>query len=553
MTNKELADLIYPNINKTVEDYEKMYPKRNLKEGAVVSRFAPSPTGFVHMGSLLTTLIERKIPDETDGVFYLRIEDTDQKRSVENGIQGIVNDLKNFDIKIDEGVIGEHEQIGNYGPYIQSERKEIYECFAKSLIEKGLAYPCFCTPEELDETRNLQELNKERIGYYGSFAKCRDLSNEERARRIKNKEPYIIRLKSPGNYENKIVFNDLVRGKIIFPENDLDVVLIKSDGLPIYHFAHVIDDHLMRTTHVLRGEEWLSSVPVHIQLFNILGFELPKYAHLGLVMKIDEETGAKRKLSKRKDKEAAVSYYHEKGIPVEAVKLYLMTIGNSNFEEWLNQNPTASINDFKFSFNKMSASGSLFDLEKLINISRNYISRLSAEEVYNRALKYTEEFDKEFYNILKKYKDYSISMFNIERTIKKPRKDYTSFSDIKNYTWYMFDEFFNKEINYQFQTINDIEEIKKILTIYIDKYYNYEDDEQTWFEKVKELSNELGYAKEVKEYKENPDNYKGHVGDVSMVLRVALTSCSMTPNLYQIMKLFGKERVVDRFNLIINK
>ena len=553
MTNKELADLIYPNINKTVEDYEKMYPKRNLKEGAVVSRFAPSPTGFVHMGSLLTTLIERKIPDETDGVFYLRIEDTDQKRSVENGIQGIVNDLKNFDIKIDEGVIGEHEQIGNYGPYIQSERKEVYECFAKSLIEKGLAYPCFCTPEELDETRNLQELNKERIGYYGSFAKCRDLSNEERARRIKNKEPYIIRLKSPGNYENKIVFNDLVRGKIIFPENDLDVVLIKSDGLPIYHFAHAIDDHLMRTTHVLRGEEWLSSVPVHIQLFNILGFELPKYAHLGLVMKIDEETGAKRKLSKRKDKEAAVSYYHEKGIPVEAVKLYLMTIGNSNFEEWLNQNPTASINDFKFSFNKMSASGSLFDLEKLINISRNYISRLSAEEVYNRALKYTEEFDKEFYNILKKYKDYSISMFNIERTIKKPRKDYTSFSDIKNYTWYMFDEFFNKEINYQFQTINDIEEIKKILTIYIDKYYNYEDDEQTWFEKVKELSNELGYAKEVKEYKENPDNYKGHVGDVSMVLRVALTSCSMTPNLYQIMKLFGKERVVNRFNLIINK
>ena len=553
MTNKELADLIYPNINKTVEDYEKMYPKRNLKEGAVVSRFAPSPTGFVHMGSLLTTLIERKIPDETDGVFYLRIEDTDQKRSVENGIQGIVNDLKNFDIKIDEGVIGEHEQIGNYGPYIQSERKEIYECFAKSLIEKGLAYPCFCTPEELDETRNLQELNKERIGYYGSFAKCRDLSNEERARRIKNKEPYIIRLKSPGNYENKIVFNDLVRGKIIFPENDLDVVLIKSDGLPIYHFAHAIDDHLMRTTHVLRGEEWLSSVPVHIQLFNILGFELPKYAHLGLVMKIDEETGAKRKLSKRKDKEAAVSYYHEKGIPVEAVKLYLMTIGNSNFEEWLNQNPTASIDDFKFSFNKMSASGSLFDLEKLINISRNYISRLSAEEVYNRALKYTEEFDKEFYNILKKYKDYSISMFNIERTIKKPRKDYTSFSDIKNYTWYMFDEFFNKEINYQFQTINDIEEIKKILTIYIDKYYNYEDDEQTWFEKVKELSNELGYAKEVKEYKENSDNYKGHVGDVSMVLRVALTSCSMTPNLYQIMKLFGKERVVNRFNLIINK
>lgn len=553
MTDKELAELIYPNITKTPEDYEKIYPERVLKEGAVVSRFAPSPTGFVHMGSLLTTLIERKVPDETDGVFYLRIEDTDQKRSVENGIQGIVNDLKNFNIEIDEGVIGEDEQIGDYGPYIQSERKEIYECYAKSLIEKGLAYPCFCTPEMLDETRNLQELNKERIGYYGSFAKCRNLSNEERAERIKNGEPYIIRLKSPGDYEKKIVFNDLVRGKIIFPENDLDVVLIKSDGLPIYHFAHAIDDHLMRTTHVLRGEEWLSSVPVHVQLFNVLEFKLPEYAHLGLVMKIDEETGAKRKLSKRKDKEAAVSYYHEQGIPVEAVKLYLMTIGNSNFEEWLNQNPTASINDFKFSFKKMSASGSLFDLEKLINISRNYISRLTAEEVYERALKHSYEFDKEFYDLLVKYKEYAINMFNIERNQKKPRKDYASFSEIKGYTWYMFDELFSGDINYEFQSINDIEEIKKILSLYIEKYYNEEDDEQTWFERLKDLSNDLGYAREVKEYKENPDNYKGHVGDISMVLRVALTSRSMTPNLYQIMKLFGKSRVVERFNLIINK
>lgn len=549
-----MADLIYPNIKKTPDDYEKIYPKRNLKEGAVVSRFAPSPTGFVHMGSLLTTLIERKIPDETDGIFYLRIEDTDQKRSVENGIQGIVDDLKNFDIKIDEGVVGANEQIGNYGPYIQSQRKEIYECYAKSLIEKGMAYPCFCTPEEIDETRKLQELNKERIGYYGSFAKCRNLSNEERAERIKNGESYIIRLKSPGDYENKIVFNDLVRGKIVFPENDLDVVLIKSDGLPIYHFAHVIDDHLMRTTHVLRGEEWLSSVPVHVQLFKILGFDLPEYAHLGLVMKIDEETGAKRKLSKRKDKEAAVSFYHEKGIPVEAVKLYLMTIGNSNFEEWLNQNQnTNDLNEFKFNFKKMSPSGSLFDLEKLINISRNYISRLKAEDVYLRAVKYTSEFDKEFNSLLIKHKDYCIDMFNIERNQKKPRKDYAMFSDIKNYTWYMFDELFTENENYEFQTISDIEEIKKILTIYLEKYYNEQDDEQTWFEKIKDLSEELGYSREVKEYKENPSSYKGHVGDISMVLRVALTSKAMTPNLYQIMKLFGKKRVADRYNIIINK
>ncbi len=553
MTNKELADLIYPNITKTPEDYEKIYPERNLKEGAVVSRFAPSPTGFVHMGSLLTTLIERKIPDETDGVFYLRIEDTDQKRSVENGIQGIVNDLKNFDIKIDEGVIGENEQIGNYGPYIQSQRKEIYECYAKSLIERGLAYPCFCTPEEIEETRKIQELNKERIGYYGSFAKCRNMSNEERAERIKNGEHYIIRLKSPGDYEKKVVFNDLVRGKIIFPENDLDVVLIKSDGLPIYHFAHAIDDHLMRTTHVLRGEEWVSSVPVHIQLFDILGFKLPQYAHLGLVMKIDEETGAKRKLSKRKDKEAAVSYYHNMGIPVEAVKLYLMTIGNSNFEEWLNQNPNASLNDFKFNFKKMSASGSLFDLEKLVNISRNYISRLSKEEVYDKEIAWAKEFDPDFAALLEKHKEYALEMFNIERCQKKPRKDYANFKEIKSYTWYMFDELFTGDISYEFQAINDMEEIKKILKLYLDKYYNENDDEQTWFERLKDLSMELGYAREVKEYKENPDKYKGHVGDISMVLRVAMTSKAMTPNLYQIMKLFGKERVIKRLHLVIDK
>ena len=553
MTNKELADLIYPNITKTPEDYEKIYPERNLKEGAVVSRFAPSPTGFVHMGSLLTTLIERKIPDETDGVFYLRIEDTDQKRSVENGIQGIVNDLKNFDIKIDEGVIGENEQIGNYGPYIQSQRKEIYECYAKSLIERGLAYPCFCTPEEIEETRKIQELNKERIGYYGSFAKCRNMSNEERAERIKNGEHYIIRLKSPGDYEKKVVFNDLVRGKIIFPENDLDVVLIKSDGLPIYHFAHAIDDHLMRTTHVLRGEEWVSSVPVHIQLFDILGFKLPQYAHLGLVMKIDEETGAKRKLSKRKDKEAAVSYYHNMGIPVEAVKLYLMTIGNSNFEEWLNQNPNASLNDFKFNFKKMSASGSLFDLEKLVNISRNYISRLSKEEVYDKEIAWAKEFDPDFAALLEKHKEYALEMFNIERCQKKPRKDYANFKEIKSYTWYMFDELFTGDISYEFQTINDVEEIKKILKLYLDKYYNENDDEQTWFERLKDLSMELGYSREVKEYKENSDKYKGHVGDISMVLRVAMTSKAMTPNLYQIMKLFGKERVIKRLNLVIDK
>ena len=546
MSNKELAELMFPNVDKTIDDYEKMYPERNLPDGAVVSRFAPSPTGFVHMGSLLAAFIESKVPKDTNGVFYLRIEDTDGKRSVENGVQGIIDDLKNFDIQIDEGVISETEEKGSYGPYIQSKRKEIYQTYAKHLVEEGLAYPCFCSQEEIDDIRKMQELNKERIGYYGSYAKCRFLTNEERAQKIKNGEPYIVRLKSPGDFNKKIVLNDLVRGKIEFPENDLDIVLIKSDGLPLYHFAHAIDDHLMRTTHVLRGEEWISSTPVHLQLFDVLGFKAPKYAHLGVVMKIDED-GTRRKLSKRKDPEAAVSFYHEKGIPVEAVKLYLMTIANSNFEGWWDQNPTLGIDDFKFDFKKMSVSGSLFDLEKLVNISRNYISRLTAKEVYERALSWAQEFDLEFASILEKYKDYSISIFNIEREQKKPRKDYESFSSIKSQIWYMYDEYFTGDLTYDFGEIQDRNDIKEILTTYITKYFNENDDKETWFNKIKELTNELGYCSDMKEYKNNPDSYKGSVADISTVIRVATTTSSMTPDLYEILRLLGKDRIENRF------
>ena len=547
MTNKELADLMFPNVEHNIEYYENLYPKRNLPEGAVVSRFAPSPTGFVHMGSLLAAFIAKKVPEETNGVFYLRIEDTDGKRSVENGVQGIIDDLKNFEIDIDEGVLSETEQKGNYGPYIQSQRKEIYETYAKHLVEEGLAYPCFCTPEEIDEIRKIQEINKERIGYYGSYAKCRFLTNEERAEKIKNGVPYIIRLKSPGDFNKKIVLNDLVRGKIEFPENDLDIVLIKSDGLPLYHFAHAIDDHLMRTTHILRGEEWISSTPVHLQLFQVLGFETPKYAHLGVIMKIDED-GTRRKLSKRKDPEAAVSYYHEQGIPVEAVKLYLMTIANSNFEGWWDQNPTLSYKDFKFDFKKMSVSGSLFDLEKLLNISRSYISRMKADEVYTGTLNWAKEFDGEFANILEKYKDYTTAILNIEREQKKPRKDYESFSSIKKYIWSMFDEYFTGDLNYDFQKVTDKEEIKHILSTYIDKYYDENDDKETWFNKIKELSTELGYCADMKEYKANPDAYKGNVADVSTVIRVATTTSAQTPDLYEILRLLGKNRVKTRFN-----
>lgn len=550
MTNKELADLMFPNVKHDIAYYENLYPSRNLDKNQIVTRFAPSPTGFVHMGSLLTSFIAKKVTEDTNGIFYLRIEDTDGKRSVENGISGIINDLKNFNIDIDEGVISFDKQVGNYGPYIQSERKEIYETYAKYLVEKGLAYPCFCKSEEIDDIRKIQELNKERIGYYGSYAKCRYLTNEERIERIKNGEKYIVRLASPGDFNKKISYNDLARGTIEFPENDLDIVLIKSDGLPLYHFAHVIDDHLMHTTHVLRGEEWISSTPIHLQLFDVLGFERPKYAHLGVVMKIDED-GTRRKLSKRKDPEAAVSFYHEQGIPVEAVKIYLMTIANSNFEGWWLQNQDSSYNDFKLDFKKISVSGTLYDLEKLLNISRTYISKLTKEEVYNEVLNWASEYDKEFYNILLNNKEYSMNIFNIEREQAKPRKDYESFSSIKGYVWYMYNEYFNKDINYEFNNITDKDEIINIVKTYLDKYYDSNDDKETWFNKIKLLTNELGYCSDMKEYKLNPSKYKGNVSDVSTVIRVLVTSKSKTPDLYDILKLLGKEELYNRLNKYI--
>ena len=545
MTNKDLADLIFPNITKTIEDYEKMYPKRDLPESAVVTRFAPSPTGFVHMGSLLASFIERKAAKDTNGVFYLRIEDTDQERKVENGIVGITTDLKNFGITIDEGALSETEEIGAYGPYIQSKRKEIYDAFIKYFLENGMAYPCFCSKEELDEIRNAQEKRKDRIGYYGRYAKCRKIPIEDAYGKIKNGEEFIIRLKSPGDFEKKIVVKDLVKGNISFPENDLDIVIMKKDGLPTYHFAHLVDDYLMRTTHVIRGDEWVSSLPTHVQLFNMLGVKPPKYAHISPIMK--EENGVKRKLSKRKDPEAAMSYYHEKGIPTEAVKLYLMTLANTNFEQWMDANRDKTIDDFEFSFNKISKSGGLFDMEKLLNISKNYLSRIKATEFYDMLLKYTKEYDEEFYELMVKYKDFTIGLLNIEREQKKPRKDYSCFSEVKELVWYMYDELFNKhEKNYEFTNITDKDEIIKLMNTYIEKYYDQKDEQQDWFEKIKDLSEEFGYAREVKEYKANPDNYKGHVGDVSTVIRVALTTKSMTPNLYDIMKLFGKERIIKR-------
>ena len=549
MDYKDLANLIFPEA-KDISYYEEKYPERNLKEGVIVTRIAPSPTGFIHIGGLYQGLIAKKLAKQTEGVFFIRIEDTDQKRLIKNGITEIIESMDNFGMNPDEGMINETESKGAYGPYRQSLRKEIYQAYAKYLIEQGKAYPCFCTPEELDSIRQKQEQAKIRPGYYGVWAKCRNLTVEEMAEKIKAGENYIIRFKSPGREDRKIKHHDLIKGNVDFPENDQDIVIIKGDGLPTYHFAHVVDDHLMRTTHVIRGDEWLSSVPLHLQLFHEMGFKPPKYAHIAPIMKNDN--GNKRKLSKRKDPEAAVSYYVEMGIPKEAVTEYLLNIANSNFENWRRANKDASIDDFKLEISKMSVSGALFDMVKLLDVGKTVISKFTAEEVYKMAVEWAKEYDKDLANILEKDKEYALKVFGIERGNKKPRKDIAKWSDVRENISYMYDEMFDSQKQtYDYQVINDKEEIKKILDLYINEYYDENDDKQTWFDKIKELSGRLGYAKEVKEFKENPDKYKAHVGDVSTVLRVALTARTNTPDMYEIMKILGKDRIEARFEKAI--
>lgn len=541
MDYNDLANLIFTGV-KDIEYYEEKYKTRNLPEGAIVTRFAPSPTGFVHIGGLYQALVARTVAKQTQGVFFLRIEDTDQKREVENGITGIVNSLKNFEMSPDEGQINETEEIGEYGPYKQSLRKEIYQAYAKYLVKQGKAYPCFCTPEDLESMRAKQEAAKIRTGYYGVWANCRKFSVEEMINKIKNGESYIVRFKSAGREDRKIKHHDVIKGNVDFPENDQDIVIIKADGLPTYHFAHAVDDHLMGTTHVIRSDEWLSSVPLHLQLFQELGFRAPKYAHIAPIMKNDN--GNKRKLSKRKDPEAATDYYKEEGIPAIAVKEYLLNIASSSFENWRRQNPTKPMEEYTLELNKMSVSGALFDMVKLLDVSKAIISRMTAEEVYTYSLEWAEKYDNELKNILQD-KEYALKVFGIERGNQKPRKDISKWSDVKDNISYMYDDKFSVE-EYPYQVINDKESIKKILKLYIEKYYNESDDKQMWFDKIKELAGEMGYAKEVKEFKANPDMYKAHVGDVSTVLRVALTARTNTPDMYEIMQVLGKERVIRR-------
>lgn len=549
MTNKDLADFLFPDIDKTVADYEKIYPKRDLDENACVTRYAPSPTGFMHIGNFYSVVVDYVIAKQSNGVFFLRNEDTDQAREVEGAVEYIRHVLEHYKLNPDEYEYRDtNDSKGNYGPYIQSERKNIYKAFIKELVSMGKAYPCFLTQEEMDTIRENQSKAKARIGIYGKFAKYRNLSVEEAIEKVKNGENYTIRLKSEGDFDEKFTFHDLANGDMELHENDIDTIIYKSSTeLPTYHFAHLVDDHLMHTTHVIRGQEWMSSIPVHYELFKTFGFELPKYIHTPLILKKDGDKI--RKISKRLDPEARMAYYEEKGYPIYSVIEAIMTIANSNYEAWRETHPESPFTDFEFSPKKMSASGALFDLDKLDNISKNYLSKLKATEVFDLLDSWTKEYDKEFNELINKYKEYTISILNIEREQEKPRKDFACMKEIKNLIFYMYKELFNPT-EYEWRNITDKNEIKNILNVYMDKYYDYNDDKDTWFNKVKLLCDELGYASNIKEYKQNPENFKGSVVDISTVIRVAITSRSNTPDLYELLKLLGKEEILRRINMI---
>ncbi len=543
---KKLAELLLPNIKKSTEYYEELYKERNLPEGARVVRVAPSPTGYLHLGTLFTSLVNRITATSSGGIFFTRIEDTDKKREVEGGIKDIIEGLSAFGITIDEGFVSADVQKGEYGPYKQSERAEIYQTYAKKLICEGLAYPCFCTEEELGKVRQEQEELKVRTGYHGKWAKHRDITYQEAKEKIDSGLPFVVRLRSPGNEENRIVFEDLIKGKIEMPENDEDFVILKSDGIPTYHFAHAVDDHLMHTTVVMRGDEWISSVPKHIQLFRILGFKVPKFAHVSPIMKLDN--GAKRKISKRKDPEAAVRFFIEEGYEPESVIEYLMTIAASDFEDWRRANPDKHYSEFKFNLKKMSVSGALFDENKLLDVSKNYLSKLSSGIFYEKLCKWTKEFDSEFNALLTKNEAFSKAMLAIDRDCAKPRKDIARFKEAKEYFSYFFNELFvpclelPENIEKQ-DAARFLEEYKKV--------YDEKDEKQVWFDKIKSLCAPLGFAEETKAYKANPENYKGHAGDLSTVLRIAITGRRNTPDLCSIMQVLSKEECIKRINSAI--
>lgn len=548
--NIRLAELLFPEITDTVSSLEERYPARNLPEGARVTRFAPSPTGYLHIGGLFGALVDVLTAKVSGGVSYLRIEDTDKKREIDDGVSAITNGLASFGVAFDEGVTGFGTEKGEYGPYTQSQRVKIYKTVAKELVLKGLAYPCFCSADDLNALREQQETDGALIrGYFGKYAKCRNLSYDEIEANIKAGKTYVLRFRSDGSDDRRITFEDMIRGKIEMPENTIDEVLLKSDGIPTYHFAHVCDDHFMRTTHVIRGEEWISSVPKHIALFKACGFKAPKFAHTPQVMKIDEETGDKRKLSKRKDPEAAVSYFVEEGFPKESLIEYLLTLISSGFEDWRRANPGVNATDYPFNLKKMSSSGCLFDLVKLNDVSKNVISVMKAEDVYERVAAWAKEYDREFFEVFTKDASRSVAMVNIDRENPKPRKDIAKWNEVKEYFAYMFNEYY--EPSFELPENISAEDAKSILETY-KAVYNENDEKDEWFSKLKSICEPLGFTPNVKEYKNNPENFKGHVGDISTIVRLAVTSRKNTPDLCSIMKILGKDEVIKRIDGVIN-
>ena len=546
MDYQALAELLFPHVTDTPEMLEERFPLRTLPEGAVVTRMAPSPTGFVHLGNLVQGLTAERMAHQSGGILFLRVEDTAAKREVPGAVEVLINTLRHYGIVFDEGATIDGDN-GSYGPYRQRQRADIYHVYAKKLVSEGQAYPCFCTEEELASMREQQEANKENTGYYGKYAMWRERSMEDIQAQLAAGNPWVLRFKSTGSIENQYKFDDLVKGKLTITENDIDHVLLKSDGIPTYHFAHAVDDHLMRTTHVVRGDEWLPTLPFHIQLFKALGFKLPKYVHIGPLMKMDGTS--KRKLSKRKDPELALTYYKAEGFPVEAVYEYIMTLLNSNFEDWRRANPGAPVDTFKFNAKKLNPAGSLFDYAKLTDVSKNVISRMNAEKVYSLLVEWAKEFDADFAQKLTQDADYATKILAIGRGGKKPRKDLAVWKDAKLYMGFFYDEYLEKPV---FDERFDKAIIADALNRFLNRF-DIADDANTWFEKVKEITNDMGFTTDMKAYKADPTAFPGTGADISTFIRLAVTGKSNSPDLYTVMQILGYERTVQRIQTCLKE
>ena len=544
MDFKALANLLFPNVTDTPEETEAKFPARVAPEGAVITRMAPSPTGFVHLGNLVQGLISERMAHQSGGVLFLRVEDTDAKREVPGAVEVLIDTLKHYGITFDEGATHDGD-FGAYGPYRQRQRAALYHVFAKKLVEEGQAYPCFCTEEELTAMREKQEANKENFGYYGKYAIWRDRSIEDIKAEIDAGKPWVLRFRSTGSIENQFKFDDVVKGKLTITENDIDHVLLKSDGIPTYHFAHAVDDHLMGTTHVVRGDEWMATLPFHIQLFKALGFKLPKYVHIGPLMKMDGTS--KRKLSKRKDPELALTFYKAEGFPVEAVYEYIMTLLNSNYEDWRRANPAAPATEFKFSAKKLNPAGNLFDYAKLTDVSKNVIATMDAEKVYTLLVEWAKEFDADFAEKLQSDPDYAKAILAIGRGGKKPRKDIAVWKEAKAYMGFFYDAYLEKPV---FDEKFSSDTVKTALSKFIEKF-DISDDSSVWFDKVKAITEEMGFTTDMKAYKADPDAFPGTVADVSTFIRQAVTGKTNSPDLYTVMQILGYDRTVARIKAVM--